>query len=186
MIQFKEEIRTDRLRLKVLEEENASTFAELVSANKTRLQESFPITVRRATDKGAASIYLKELQYDRLHGRSVLYGVWFRGLLVGMIIVKNIDWRIPRSEVGYFVTQTYEGLGFTSEALRAVCLYCFDDLSILKICAKIIPTNLQSKQLVEKLGFELEGTLRKEYKTGLGEVVDINYYGLLSQSRPEQ
>ncbi|TXK38135.1 GNAT family N-acetyltransferase [Pontibacter qinzhouensis] len=180
MIQFKEEIRTDRMRLKVLRHQNAEVFASLVSKNRSRLQESFPITVSRATDAASAGTYLQELELDRNTGRSVLYGLWFRETLVGMIIVKNIDWRIPRSEVGYFVSKTYEGLGFTSEALKAVCDYCLEELSILKICAKIIPTNSQSRQLVEKLGFLLEGTLRKEYKTGLGEVVDVCYYGLLN------
>ena len=28
-----------------------------------------------------------------------------------------------------------------------------------------------------KNGFELEGTIRRDYKTTKGEVVDLNYYG---------
>ncbi|MFT2007173.1 GNAT family protein [Pontibacter sp. 13R65] len=185
MIQFKEELRTERLRLKVLDQENADTLSGLVSENKARLQESFPITVSRTTDAASAVHYLNELEHDRLHGRSVLYGVWYRSALIGLVIVKNIDWRIPRCEVGYLVAEPYEGLGFTSEALKAVCQYCFRELAILKISAKIIPSNQQSRQLVEKLGFELEGTLRKEYITGLGEVVDVSYYGLLSQKESD-
>lgn len=181
MTTFYDEIRTERLKLKVLREEQALPFAALVAANKERLQESFPVTVARATDRVTASSYLRELTADRRQGRSVMYGVWLQEELTGIVIVKNIDWRVPKAEVGYFVSEIYEGLGFTSEALRALCRHCFQDLHILKLFARIITTNTRSLQVVERLQFELEGTLKWDHKTGLGEVVDVAYYGLLNR-----
>ncbi len=42
---------------------------------------------------------------------------------------------------------------------------------------RIHPDNIAAKKVAEKCGFELEGTIRKEYKTPSGELVDLLYYG---------
>ena len=36
-----------------------------------------------------------------------------------------------------------------------------------------------AKALAEKCGFELEGTIRKDYRNNAGQLVDLHYYGKL-------
>ncbi|MFT5779805.1 MAG: ribosomal-protein-serine acetyltransferase [Crocinitomicaceae bacterium] len=38
---------------------------------------------------------------------------------------------------------------------------------------------MAAKKLAESCGFEIEGTIRKDYKTTSGELIDLIYYGLL-------
>lgn len=179
---FKEELRTDRLCLKVLKETNTEAYFTLVSKNRERLLESFPITVAKAADKNSTAALIRKACVELRYGKLALYGIWLEDDLIGMLTIKDISWRVPKCEVSYFVSSEYEGQGIATEALQKVCLYCFEELQILKICARIIPDNSRSIRLVEKLGFKLEGVLRADYKTGLGDLIDTQYYGLVNEA----
>ena len=49
-----------------------------------------------------------------------------------------------------------------------------------KLFLRTSPANTDACLLAEKCGFEIEGLLRKDYKTTSGELVDLRYYGLLN------
>jgi len=40
----------------------------------------------------------------------------------------------------------------------------------------------RAKKLAESCGFQVEGIIRRDYKTTTGELVDLLYYGKLSQA----
>ncbi|MCC9137147.1 GNAT family N-acetyltransferase [Pontibacter silvestris] len=181
-VAFREELETERLRLKILREDNAEVYLALVAKNRERLQESFQVTVSKVSDIKSTKAFLKKAYNELRYGKLALYGLWYKGALAGMVTIKDISWQVPKCEVSYFVAEEYEGQGLASEALKKVCFYCFSELKILKICARIIPDNSRSIRLVQKLGFELEGTLKADYKTGLGDLIDTKYYGLVNEA----
>jgi RimJ/RimL family protein N-acetyltransferase len=47
------------------------------------------------------------------------------------------------------------------------------------VYARIAPDNPASIRVAEKCGFQHEGLLRKEYRAGNGELMDVLYYGIL-------
>ncbi|QCR23722.1 GNAT family N-acetyltransferase [Pontibacter sp. SGAir0037] len=179
---FKEQLQTERLRLRVLEERDVGCWLSLVEKNRDRLRESFPVTVHKMKNRETALAYLKELKEENDAGESVYYGAWYKGKLIGELILKNVDWNIPKGELGYFISGEYEGEGLVTEGLRALRAYCFDELKLLKIYARIIPANKKSIAVVTKLGFELEGTHRQEYRSGRGVLLDIRHYGLVNKA----
>ena len=48
-----------------------------------------------------------------------------------------------------------------------------------KIYCRAASENTRSINAILGYGFELEGTLRRDYKTTDGRLVDLNYYGKL-------
>ncbi len=51
--------------------------------------------------------------------------VFFTELIIvsvsmGFIDLKNIDWRVPKSEIGFFIDTDYAGKGITSKALECL------------------------------------------------------------------
>jgi len=60
-------------------------------------------------------------------------------------------------EIGFHLRAEYWGKGFASEAARAVIGYAFDKLNASELFAGHNPGNLDSKRILEKLGFKYIG-----------------------------
>jgi RimJ/RimL family protein N-acetyltransferase len=71
------------------------------------------------------------------------------------------------------------GNGYATDALREICRYGFDERRLNKVVARAYETNPASNRVLEKVGFEQEGTFRQEAFVR-GEFVDIHRYGLLA------
>ncbi|MFW6197889.1 MAG: GNAT family N-acetyltransferase [Myxococcota bacterium] len=68
----------------------------------------------------------------------------------------------PRGvDVGYVLARSYWGLGYMSEALRAVCEAAFADPTVHRVSGFCDAENHASARVMEKAGMQYEGTLRK-------------------------
>jgi RimJ/RimL family protein N-acetyltransferase len=64
-------------------------------------------------------------------------------------------------EIGYWAAKEQRGHGYSAEAARALCEWGFAVLEAHRIEWWAMVGNSASRALAEKIGFELEGTLRK-------------------------
>lgn len=97
--------------------------------------------------------------------------------LIGLVDVKNVSWSIPKAELGYFIDKNVSGKGITTKAVKLVIDYLIEKYQFKKLLCRIGSENIGSIKIAIKNGFELEGTIRRDYKTTTGELVDLNYYG---------
>ena len=70
--------------------------------------------------------------------------------------------------------------GYMTEAMREVIRVAFDGMGLHRIEANIIPRNVRSRRVVEKLGFTLEGMSRKYLRIN-GVWEDHLHYALLNE-----
>jgi RimJ/RimL family protein N-acetyltransferase len=89
-----------------------------------------------------------------------------------------------RAEVGYDLARAYWGQGIASETLRAIIRFGFDRMNLNRIYAGTIADNHESVRLLEKLGFQREGTRRKHSWEEDGTFHDSAMYGLLRDEYP--
>lgn len=92
--------------------------------------------------------------------------------------MKHAAW--GNAEVGYSVVPSAWGNGYATDALREVCRWGFDERRLNKVTARAYETNPASNRVLEKVGFEQEGTFRQEAYVD-GEFVDLHRYGLLAE-----
>lgn len=83
------------------------------------------------------------------------------------------------SEIGYLLAREHWGSGIASEAVAAVIAQIFAE-GQRRVFADTDPDNVHSRALLERLGFQFEGTLRDEWETHIG-VRDTALYGLLRE-----
>ena len=69
--------------------------------------------------------------------------------------------RSSRGEIGYELGQEYWGKGYTTEALKEVIRFGFEETLLNRIEAYVVPEASRSVNVLEKLGFRKEGTLRE-------------------------
>ena len=82
------------------------------------------------------------------------------------------------AEMGYYIAEEYWGKGIMTEAVKQVCEYVFEKSDVLRIFAEPFAHNTASCRVLEKAGFQYEGTLRHNAVKN-GKVLDMKMYSLL-------
>ena len=82
------------------------------------------------------------------------------------------------AELGYYIAEEYWGKGIMTEAVRQLCDYVFSNTDIIRIYAEPFAYNIGSCRVLEKAGFQYEGTLRSNALKN-GNVFDMKMYSKL-------
>lgn len=168
--------------LRLIRQEDAEAFLRLVQDNQQRIQDYLPVTAATVTNSEAAEKYVREkmaLTDEREH-YCLLIDDTDAKTLAGVFFIKNLDWHVPKAELGYFVDHAYEGQGVMTQAMALTIRFCFDVLGLNKIYLRTGITNTGSRRLAEKNGFVQEGILHKDFRIADGTLVDLAYYGLVN------
>lgn len=83
------------------------------------------------------------------------------------------------AEIGYWLGAAYWGRGIATEAVTLVTDWAFGAHGLLRIFAQPFAANLASRRVLEKAGYELEGTMRRSAVKD-GEIRDQCLYARLS------
>jgi [ribosomal protein S5]-alanine N-acetyltransferase len=105
----------------------------------------------------------EHLRHQEQHGFS-LWAVEERatGELVGEIGLQRFEGRGPEVEIGWAVTAAARGRGYATEAAAAWIDAGFRRLGLDRIIAVVLPDNLASRRICERLGMRVAG-MREAY-----------------------
>lgn len=98
--------------------------------------------------------------------------------VIGTLLLFRYDEGSSRVELGYVLGRSHWGQGLMREAIAAACADAFGRLDLRRIEAEVDPANVASNQLLLRVGFVVEGTLRKRW-VARGVAYDTNLYGYL-------
>ena len=95
---------------------------------------------------------------ERQLGTGFGFGIFFEGRFGGEITLSSIQ-RGPfqNGSIGYWVDEELAGEGLIPEAVVVVLQFAFETLRLHRIEVAIIPRNMASRRVVEKLGLRNEG-----------------------------
>ena len=96
-------------------------------------------------------------------------GVGFDGLALG---------KSHRAEIGYWLAKSYWGQGIMTAVVKRACEFAFSEWGLAKITAHVFSFNTASARVLEKCGFEPEGSLRRHILKD-GQHLDARLFGLL-------
>jgi len=152
---------------------------QLINENRPRLENYFAGTSRETETKEDAKIFCQSVESRRLKKEYFPFVIIdpTNSQYIGWIDVKNIDWSIPKAELGYFIDKSFTGKGIISEGLGLVIEHINQEFDFKKLLLRISSDNHKSTQIALRNNFQLEGTIRRDYKTASGEIVDLQYYG---------
>lgn len=107
------------------------------------------------------------------------FAVTVEGKVIGSIgVFRQGNIHRQTAEVGYYIAEEYWGKGIMTEAIKQVCKHVFDKSDIIRIYAEPFACNMASCRVLEKAGFQYEGTLRKNAVKN-GKIIDMKMYSLL-------
>ena len=166
-------------KISLLDINENEAFFNLIDSNRSRLEDFFAGTVSKTKTLQDTINYCKEIE-QKIKGKSYFPFMITdikTSAFIGLVDVKNIDWNVPKAELGSFIDSGYEGQGITTKATSIVIDYLIEAYQFKKLLCRANSKNLGSISVILKNGFQLEGTIRNDYRTTKGEIVDLNYYG---------
>jgi ribosomal-protein-alanine N-acetyltransferase len=98
-------------------------------------------------------------------------------VLVGNFGIK-IDLKNHRGEIGYVLFKRFWGQKIMSSTLPSLLNFCFQNLNLHSLEARVSPQNVVSKKLLLKLGFVKEGHIKEDYYYN-GGFIDTEVFSLL-------
>ncbi len=103
--------------------------------------------------------------------------------MIGAIALEHDKYRpdARSKEIGYSLSEEFWGRGIMTEAAKAVMKFGFEelDLEIIGICTGKV--NKRSQRVIEKCGFQYEGTIRKTYEVFDGSLRDSLVFSMLRE-----
>lgn len=87
--------------------------------------------------------------------------------------------------LGYVLSQDYWGRGLMTEAAGAAIRYAFEELGVDILSVIHYTFNDRSRRVIEKCGFQYEGTIRMAGKLFNGTIVDDRCYSILREEYGE-
>lgn len=100
--------------------------------------------------------------------------------VIGSIGIVRIDSYLEQGEIGYCLSKKYWNKGITSEALKAIIDYLFDECGFVRLSAYHDVLNTFSGKVMKKCGMQLEGTFRNFEKNNKGEFCTVTQYAILN------
>ncbi len=112
--------------------------------------------------------------------RERVFVIKYQGNFAGLIGYKDTDWLNHKSEIGYWLSESFQKKGIVAKSVKALISYGFNKMELNRIQIKCAVGNIPSKRIPINFNFKFEGIERNgELLTG-GEYTDLEVYSLLA------
>ncbi|PTM59937.1 GNAT family N-acetyltransferase [Desmospora activa] len=156
---------------------DAPSLYHLINSSRNHLEPWLP-WIREIHSLQAVEGYITRSLFDFSKGRQLHFGIWHQARLTGSVTVERIDTNSRIAELGYWLAPAYTGKGWMKRSVSQVIQYLFERHNINRVEIRCETDNKASNQVAQRLGFQLEGTLRQgAWKDG--RFVDLHLYSLL-------
>ena len=136
---------------------------EAVKESKEELRPWMPWAKNIPTvEESEVSIRRSRLQFLERSDLRLLLFLKGTDELVGSSGLHRIDWQARKFEIGYWVRTSYAKQGYITEGVEAISSFAINELQANRIEIRCDDRNERSARVAERLGFNLEGTLRNE------------------------
>jgi RimJ/RimL family protein N-acetyltransferase len=155
-------ISTERLVLRPLDEDDVPALAEMMNDEQVVAWTTVP---HPYTEADARHWITRLAPGERTGGHGIVLAVteFLTQRLVGLVHLKNTDWRVRSSELAYAIAPWARGEGYASEAALAIAQWLFHDQEFERLELRTAADNTASQQVAQKIGCISEGVLRNAW-----------------------
>jgi [ribosomal protein S5]-alanine N-acetyltransferase len=169
-------LQTDRLLLRRFGRGDAPIVAELANDREVALNTlliPYPYSIEDALH------WIARQEELRGSGETFEFAITRRddSVLLGAVGLVLSDEK-RRGEIGFWIGRRYWGKGYCTEAAHALLKLGFEQLGVQRIFAYHFARNAASRAVLQKLGMQHEGVLRK-HVSKWGEPQDMWVWGIL-------
>jgi len=167
----------DRTELRLVEFQHAAGLFALIDANREHLRRwhGWVDSIRTTADlEKCIGAWHQQM---RVNG-GFQTGIWHDDRLCGMIGHLHTDSTNRWTAITYWMDAAHQGKGIMTACCRSLVLHSFQKLKLNRVTIECATANLRSRAIPERLGFTLEGVIRR-VEWLHDHHVDHAIYGLL-------
>lgn len=164
-------------------ESDANQLHQFIIDNSERLKKYFPVTL------SSNETLEKTLEYIAIKNKEIAGKTNFtfairnenNHQIVGLIILKKIDWHKNQGEFAYCIDSEFEGKGLSSLAVKEMVKFAFKELKLKTIQIIVHKDNIGSTKVAQKCNFIWQKTLLIEYTPPNESPLDMELYELYNE-----
>jgi len=161
------------------ESSDAAALLSAVDGTRDRLARWMPWVPFATTVQDFEDFIHLALRRDR-DGSGLQRGLFDSNGLIGAVGASIGSLNFDEADVGYWLTESHEGIGLASLATGHLIDWLFNERDMHRITIRASVANERSRVLAERLGFTFEGILRGSLLLA-GQHEDAALYSLLEE-----
>jgi len=180
LLDFPDEFESERLLIRAPRPGEGAAVYEAIQESLPELMQWMPWAspeqtaddTEEYTRRAAAQFILRESLALRLWDKQT-------GEFIGSSGLHEIDWSVPRFEIGYWLRTSCVGQGYATEAVNAITKFAFDILNANRVEIRCDKNNTRSAAVPPRCGYTLEATLSNHSLTPQGNLRDTLVFAKL-------
>jgi ribosomal-protein-serine acetyltransferase len=155
---------------------DAEELTTVVAANREHLQRWLPWAESHGYGDSVEYLERKREQIDADDGFEG--AILLDGRIVGGAGFHRVDWLNRSTSIGYWLAAEAVGRGLMTGAVGALLDHAFGAWDLHRVIIEVVPDNVRSRAIPERLGFREEAVLREAKLIG-GRYEDAVLYAML-------
>jgi [ribosomal protein S5]-alanine N-acetyltransferase len=151
-------LKTERLKLVQITKKYTESYYEILS--QVEVTKYYGMDSLESIDDAERMIESMQSTFENNKGMRWAILLDDTEIFIGTLGLNNLNLWSNKAEIGYELHPSYWNKGFTTEAVKEVLRYSFEELSLFRIGAVTFLQNEASIYLLQRLGFKKEGLLR--------------------------
>jgi ribosomal-protein-serine acetyltransferase len=123
--------------------------------------------------------FIQSVLNTPFENREHTFVVRYKGTFAGVVGFRGTDRGNRKTEIGYWLSEPFQGKGIATQSVQALLRFAFNDLFMNRIQIRCAVGNQPSKQVPKRLGFTFEGIERAAEMFPDGHYEDLEVYSLL-------
>lgn len=163
------------IHLKEIEIADAEEIFNIINSGREYFREWLPF-VDDTSDVSYTKSYIENVTGET--SNDLIFTVLYHNKLVGLVGLKDVDLGNKKTEIGYWLSESYQHKGIITQSCKALITHAFSEMGLNRIQLKAATQNFKSQRIAERIGFTFEGIERDGELHSHG-FVDLNVYSLL-------
>lgn len=166
------------IRISLLQPEDALQLNKMLVSNTDRFIKYLPKTLADNSTFGGTQRYIKrkiKAAKKRIEFVFIIHDQHSSNI-VGMIILKQLDWTRKQGEFAYCIGKHYKGKGLMATAIRGMMPFTFESLGLETLQIISHKTNQSSVNVALRAGFKWKETLEFEFVPLKESAQDMEVY----------
>ncbi|WP_320815969.1 GNAT family N-acetyltransferase [Flavobacterium sp.] len=150
-----------------------------ILSNTERLKKYFPVTLSSNSTLEKTTEYIVTKNKEIEERSNFTFAIRNeKSIIIGLMILKKIDWTTKMGEFAYCIGSDQEGKGYTSKAVNEMMEFAFNELQLKTLQIIAHKTNIGSCKVAENCGFTWKKTLLNEFTPDNETPLDMELYEL--------
>jgi len=170
----------ERIIISDLAIKDAADIHLLMTSNTSRFLRFFSNTLKQNSTIKDSKIFIQKKKKEQKAKEEYTFLVKenLTKKIVGLLIIKEINWVSKQGELAYCIDQGYEGKGLMTEAVNSVSNFALRKLELRTLQIIVHKSNLGSIRVAEKCNYIWQKTLKDAYAPPNEEALDMELYEL--------